>query len=45
MSSNLPMSSNLSTLPAGVLAALVALALVAITLDVFALRDLYRRRR
>jgi Phospholipase_D-nuclease N-terminal len=43
MSSNLPMSSNLSTLPAGALAALVALALVAITLDVIALRDLYRR--
>ena len=43
MSSNLPMSSNLSTLPAGALAALVALALVAITLDVIALLDLYRR--
>jgi hypothetical protein len=44
MSSNLPMSSNLSTLPAGALAALLALALVAIiTLDVFALLDLYRR--
>ena len=43
MSSNLPMSSNLSTLPAGVLAALVVLAVVAITLDMFALRDLYRR--
>ena len=43
MSSNLPMSSNLSTLPAGALAALVVLALVAITLDMFALRDLYRR--
>jgi hypothetical protein len=41
MSSNLPMSSNLSTLPAG---ALAALALVAIlTLDVIALLDLYRR--
>jgi hypothetical protein len=37
------MSSNLSTLPAGALAALVALALVAITLDVIALLDLYRR--
>lgn len=37
------MSSNLSTLPAGVLAALVVLALVAITLDVIALRDLHRR--
>ena len=43
MSSNLPMSSNLSTLPAGALAALIVLALVAITLDVIALRDLYRR--
>ena len=43
MSSNLPMSSNVSTLPAGALAALVALALVAITLDVIALLDLYRR--
>ena len=37
------MSSNLYTLPAVALAALVALAVVAITLDVFALRDLYRR--
>jgi uncharacterized membrane protein YczE len=37
------MSSNLSTLPAGALAALAALALVAITLDVIALLDLYRR--
>jgi hypothetical protein len=38
------MSSNLSTLPAGALAALVALALVAIlTLDLIALIDLYRR--
>jgi len=37
------MSSNLSTLPAGALAALGVLAVVAITLDVFALRDLYRR--
>ena len=37
------MSSNLSTLPAGVLAALVVLAVTAITLDMFALRDLYRR--
>jgi Phospholipase_D-nuclease N-terminal len=43
MSSNLPMSSNVSTLPAGALAALVVLALVAITLDMFALLDLYRR--
>ena len=43
MSSNLPMSSNVSTLPAGALAALVVLALVAITLDVIALLDLYRR--
>jgi Phospholipase_D-nuclease N-terminal len=43
MSSNLPMSSNLSTLPAGALAALLALALVTITLDVIALLDLYRR--
>jgi Phospholipase_D-nuclease N-terminal len=37
------MSSNLSTLPAGALAALVVLAVVATTLDVIALRDLYRR--
>lgn len=37
------MSSNLSTFPAGALAALVVLALVAVTLDVFALRDLYLR--
>ena len=43
MSSNLPMSSNLSTLPAGALAALVALALLGITLDVIALLDLHRR--
>ena len=35
--------SNLSTLPAGALSALVLLALVVITLDVTALRDLYRR--
>jgi multisubunit Na+/H+ antiporter MnhB subunit len=37
------MSFNLSSLPAGALAALVVLAVVAITLDVIALRDLYRR--
>ena len=43
MSSNLPMSSNLSTLPAGAMAALAALALVVIALDVIALLDLYRR--
>ena len=43
MSSNLPMSSNLSTLPAGALAALAALALVVIALDVIASLDLYRR--
>jgi Phospholipase_D-nuclease N-terminal len=43
MSSSLPMGSSLSTLPAGALAALVVLAVVAITLDVVALRDLGRR--
>jgi hypothetical protein len=43
MSASLPLSSNLSTLPAGAQAALVVLAVVAITLDVFALRDLYLR--
>ena len=37
------MSSNLSTLPAGALAALLVLAVVQITLDVIALLDLYRR--
>jgi hypothetical protein len=43
MSSSLPMSSNLSTLPAGALAVLVAMALWAIALDVIVLLDLYRR--
>lgn len=37
------MSSSLSTLPAWFLTALVVVAVVAITLDVIALRDLYRR--
>lgn len=37
------MSSNMSTLPTGLVAALVVLVLVVITLDAIALRDLYRR--
>lgn len=37
------MNTNLSTLPAGALAALVVLAVVEITLAVIALVDLYRR--
>lgn len=37
------MNPDLSTLPAGLLAALAALVVVVITLDVIALRDLYRR--
>ncbi|MGV8977167.1 MAG: PLD nuclease N-terminal domain-containing protein [Cellulomonas sp.] len=37
------MNTNLSTLPGGVVAVLVVLAVVQLTLDVVALIDLYRR--
>ncbi|WP_372736532.1 PLD nuclease N-terminal domain-containing protein [Nocardioides sp.] len=39
------MDSNLSALPTGLLVGLIVLAVLVITLDVIALRDLYRRPR